>query len=316
MYSAGIDIGGTLTKLALVRTDGEVLGCETVPTRTATGPHVMLATMRASLEHLARAAKLAWPPPGGCGIGIPGVIDWNSGGVIFSGPLDWHHIPFGEMASTALGCTTVVDTDVNAGALSDLYFGCAPDASDLLYISWGTGIGAGFACGRKLYHSRGNAMCNFGHMPADPSSDRLCYCGCRGCLEVEAGGKAMVEQAGIRLAAGERSRLSTAAAALTPEAIAQAAALGDRLARSILERSAILMARVLAGLLAFLNPDTVVFGGGVSQCLPQVRPIFDQELGRRAPSFSLPLTRILRSSFGPQAGVVGAAMLPRNRMDP
>jgi glucokinase len=316
MYSAGIDIGGTLTKTALVSADGRVLHSGSVATDASGGPRAMLAPLRASLESMARAANLAWPPPGGCGIGVPGVVDWRTGQVIFSGPLDWREVPFGEIAREELGCPAAVDTDVNAGALADLYFGCARDACDLLYIAWGTGIGAGFACGRRLYHSRGNAMCNFGHMPADPSSARLCYCGCRGCLEVEAGGKAIVEQASARMAAGEPSLLSDCpAAALTPESIARAAAAGDPLARSLLERSAVLMARVLAGLLAFLNPDTVVFGGGVSQCLPLVQPAFDRELCARAPSFSLPLTRILRSSFGPQAGVAGAAMLPRNRMD-
>lgn len=316
MYSAGIDIGGTLTKTALVGAGGEILASGAVPTDGAAGPQAMLAGVRASLEEMARAAGVPWPPPGGCGIGAPGVIDWRAGRIVFSGPLGWRDVPFGEMAAAALGCPAAVDTDVNAGALADLYFGCARDAADLLYITWGTGIGGGFACGRRLYHSRGNAMCNLGHMPADPASERLCYCGCRGCLEVEAGGKAMVEQAAARLAAGERSSLSARGEPLTPEAIAHAAEAGDPLARALLERSAALMARVLGGLLAFLNPDTVVFGGGVSQCLPLVRTVFDDELRRRTPDFSLPLTRVLRSSFGPQAGVVGASMLPRNRTEP
>ena len=74
------------------------------------------------------------------------------------------------------------------------------------------------------------------------------------------------------------------------------------------------MARTLAGVLSFLNPDTVVFGGGVSRCLPLIQESFDRELRLRAPSFSLPLTRILQSTFGENAGTVGAAMLPADRM--
>ena len=313
MYSIGIDIGGSFIKTALAGAEGQVLASATVPTRAEEGPAAMLAALRQNLEAMARAAGLPYPAPGGCGVGLPGVIDYHTGRVIFSGPLGWREVEFGGLAREALGSEVAVDTDVNAGALADLYFGAARDASDMLYISWGTGIGAGFACGRRLYHSRGNAMCNFGHMPADPASPRLCYCGCHGCLEVEAGGKAMVEQAAERLAAGIRSALP--AGDLTPERIAQAAAAGDALAGELLTRSAVLLARVLAGLLAFLNPDTVVFGGGVSRCYPQIEPVFSEELRRRTPGFSLPWTRVVPSRFGAQAGVVGAAMLPRNRAE-
>lgn len=167
--------------------------------------------------------------------------------------------------------------------------------------------------GRSLYHSRGAAMGNFGHMPADCSSDPRWYCGSLGCLEIEAGGQAMVDQVRQRLACGETSILGEFPETTTPERIAAAAAVGDRLARGLLERSAVLMARVPAGVLAFLNPDTVVFGGGVSRCSPLIRKTFEEELQRRTPSFSLSLTRLALSRFGENASVVGASSLPASR---
>jgi glucokinase len=245
---------------------------------------------------------------------VPGTVDYRSGRLGESGPLGWRNVDLGAVASAALGCEVFVDIDVNAGALADLYFGGAREASEVLYISWGTGIGAALVVARKLYHSRGGAMGNFGHMPADPSSSRLCYCDCRGCLEIEAGGKAMVERAQERLAAGEASLLRQRQDRITPERIAWAAQEGDPLAEEILNRSAVLMARALAGVLSFLNPDTVVFGGGVSRCFPVIRRVFEQELSRRTPSFSLPLTRVALSSFRENAGVIGAATLPRERI--
>lgn len=283
-----------------------------MPTEVEAGPSGILTALRRTVEGMACSAGLPYPAPGGCGIGLPGVVDYRSGRVMFSGPLGWREpVEFGAMAQQLLDSEVAVDTDVNAGALADLYFGAARESSDMLYISWGTGIGGGFACGRRLYHSRGNAMCNLGHMPADPESRRICYCGASGCLEVEAGGRAMVQQAAERLEAGAPSSLRPDD--LTPERIAQAAASGDKLAGELLTRSAVLIARVLAGLLAFLNPDTVVFGGGVSRCFSQIEPVFNDELKRRTPVFSLPWTRVVQSQFGAQAGVLGAAMLPRNR---
>ncbi len=312
MYSIGVDLGGTFTKLALVSPDGQILGSRRIPARPGLAVEETFREIRRRTEEMALECGEGFPPQGGCGIGVPAVVDHRTGHLVFSGSLGWQDQPVGSIAAEILGCDTAVDTDVNAGALADLYFGCAQDSSDMLYVSWGTGIGAGLVIDRRLYHSLGGAMCNLGHMPADPSSDRLCYCGTRGCLEIEAGGKAMVEQIAARLQQGEVSILSTVAE-LTPQSVALAAEAGDPLAREVLERAAALMARVLAGVMALLNPDTIVFGGGVSQCLPLVQHAFDEELRMRAPAFSLPLTQIKPSQFGDNAGMLGAAMLPATR---
>lgn len=309
-YSLGIDLGGTFTKAALVTEDGRVLLFEKLATAAHRSPEAVFAELRAHLESIAPS----WPPPGACGIGVPGTVEYRSGHLGLSGPLGWRDTDLADVASAALGCEAFVDIDVNAGALADLYFGCARESSEMLYISWGTGIGAGFVVGRRLYHSRGGAMGNFGHMPADPSSSRLCYCGAHGCLEIEAGGKAMTDQMLKRLAAGEPSILQ--GGEITPERLAWAAGRGDVPASEILNRSAALMARALAGVLAFLNPDTVVFAGGVSQCFSTILEVFHGELRRHTPTFSLPKTRILQTSFGETAGAVGAAMLPADRRSP
>lgn len=308
-YSAGIDIGGTLVKLALVSAEGDILAEQRMPTPVETTPQDLLFQSRRKLEALSEECGLVYPPVGGCGIGIPGIVHHQSGDLKFSGPLGWNDIPFGTLARDILGCPVVIDTDVNAGALADLYFGAAKDASDMLYISWGTGIGAALAVNRKLYHSRGGAMCNLGHMPAKLSSKRLCYCGTTGCLEIEAGGKAIVEKTTeLMRKSGHCIELQEK---LTPEKIVIAAAQGDTAAQTVLEEAATLLARVLAAVLALLNPDTVVFGGGVSKALPAIRSSFDEELHRRAPQFSLPLTQIMYSTFGDSAGVVGAAALTK-----
>lgn len=312
MYSIGVDLGGTYTKLALVSPDGCLLASRRIAAHAGWSVEDAFREIRQEVEGMARERGVPFPAPGGCGIGVPGVVDHRTGRLVLSGALGWRDEELGAIAARALACDTAVDTDVNAGALADLYFGCARESSDMLYVSWGTGIGAGLAIGRRLYHSRGGAMCNLGHMPADPDSSRLCYCGTRGCLEIEAGGRAITEQVKERLARGEPSSLS-GAGELSPQSIAEAAKDGDALAREVLERAAMLMARVIAGVLALLNPDTVVFGGGVSQCLPLVRHAFDAELQRRAPSFSLPLTCIQASQFGENAGMLGAAMLPTAR---
>jgi glucokinase len=309
MHGAGIDIGGTFTKVALVAADGSIIKSGKVDTVAKAGAEGTFAALRPVLEEMSAAAGLPYPPPAGCGVGLPGTVDYRTGWLTDSGPLRWVGVPLREVAEKALGCRAVVDTDANAGALADLYWGCAREAWDMIYVTWGTGIGAGLIFDRQPYHAHGGAVCNLGHAPADLSSPRLCYCGCAGCLEIEAGGRALVQQARERLERGEESIIQADGEEITPERIARAAELGDKVAREILDRAGMLMARVLAGVMPVLTPDTIVFGGGVSACFPLARASFDREFEIRVPEWLRRSTRIAPSSFGGNAGVLGAATL-------
>ena len=147
-------------------------------------------------------------------------------------------------------------------------------------------------------------MGEFGHTPVEWDHPRLCYCGCHGCLEAEATGRAMEQQMSQRLAKP-----------IAVREMARQAAAGDTACRKLLERSARLMARALAGALALLNPDCVVLGGGVSHCLPLVRAAFDEELEMHTPLFARQGLTVALSDFPDSAGVLGAAMLPRHERE-
>jgi glucokinase len=239
---------------------------------------------------------------------MPGAVDFETGTVKLSKAFGWKELPLKAIAEEVLGCAVAVDTDVNAGLLADLHFGAAKTASEMLYVSWGTGIGAGLTVGRKIYHSRNGAMGNPGHTVAVPGSQRRCFCGLRGCLEVEIGARALVEKAQEQMNRGRSSSLARESV-LSAEKISDAARAGDAVALEVLSEAVTLLARALAPLLAMLNPDTVIFAGGVSNCLPVVRDVFDEELKRSAPGFAFTGLTICASAFGEAAGVLGAAKL-------
>jgi len=307
-FSAGIDLGGTFTKLALIDTDGNLLDREKTPSLIGSSPRDLLGQVRPALEAMCARTHLPYPPTEGCGVGVPGVVDYESGTVRLSGAFGWTGLPLRDIAEAVLDCPVAVDTDVNAGLLADLYFGQATTASEMIYVSWGTGVGAGLTVARNVYHSRNGAMGNFGHTLAVPNSIRRCYCGISGCLEIEIGARSLVQKAQIQMLRGKDTLMSNENE-ITPERIAEAARAGDSLAHEILREAVTLLAHTLAASLAMLNPDTVIFAGGVSACLPIVRHVFDLELARSVPAFTLANTTIRYSAFGESAGVVGAAKL-------
>jgi glucokinase len=303
-YSAGIDLGGTASKLGLVSAGGQILAERRLPASAGEPLPALFGRLRRELEDMVLAQGLAYPPSGGAGVGVAAIVDHRRGWLKLAGTLNLENCDLRGAAETALGCPVVVDCDSNAGALADLYWGRAREARNLLYITWGTGIGAGLALNRRLYRSVGCSMGEFGHIPVEWDHPRLCYCGCRGCLEAEATGRAMEQQMSERL--GQP---------VTVREMAAMAAAGDRQCRDALERSARLLARALAGALALLNPDCVVLGGGVSQCLRLVRPAFDEELELHSPRFAREGLTIALSDFGDSAGILGAAMLPRHQAE-
>jgi predicted NBD/HSP70 family sugar kinase len=174
----------------------------------------------------------------------------------------------------------------------------------VLYITWGTGIGGSFIVKRRLYHSVNSVMGEFGHTPVEWATPRPCYCGCPGCLETEASGRAletrMAEQTGQALAVRE---------------MLQRATQGDADCRATLERAARLLARAVSGCLPLLNPDAVIIGGGVSHVLTLVRPAFDEELEARTPWFTRQGLIVALSAFPDDAGLLGASLLPRHQME-
>jgi glucokinase len=303
-YSAGIDLGGTSTKAGLVSADGRILVEERQPAIPGEPPLHLFKRLRQDLERMALAANLSYPPPGGAGVGVTGIVDHRTGWLKFSGSLNLENCDLRGAAEAALECRVAVDCDSNAGALADFYWGQAREAANLLYITWGTGIGGGLIVNRRLYHSAGEAMGEFGHTPVEWENPRLCYCGCRGCLESEASGRAMEQQMSERLGRP-----------VTVREMAREAEAEGAQCREVLERSARLVARALAGTLALLNPDCVVLGGGVSHCLPLVRAAFDKELEMHTPWFARQGLKVALSDFPGSAGLLGAAMLPRHQSE-
>lgn len=301
VYSAGIDFGGTSTKLALVARDGRVCASRRLAGPPGGDLDRVFACVREALGAMAGEAGLPFPPPGGAGVGVAGIVDVASGRVETTGALAMGACDLRGPAERALGCHVAVESDSNAGALADLYFGAAQGADDVIYLSWGTGIGAGLVMGRRLLRSHGKAIGEIGHTRVALEGGRACYCGCRGCLEAEAGGRTIAAR-GAEALGREATVLDVARAAG-----ADPACLG------ILEQAAACVARGLSPAIVLLNPQAVVLGGGVSRVLeqPAVRRAFDGELERSVPRFAWQALTVSLSAFGDMAGAVGAALLPR-----
>ncbi len=251
----GIDIGGTTTKLGLVR-DGAVIARERIPTVGHADDHAFADALAGAAIGMQRAEAL--PPLSGVGIGAPNANQLT--GIIEMAPnLPWKHdVPFARMMQDRLGVPAVLGNDANAAALGEWRYGAGQGYDDLLVVTIGTGVGSGFIVnGQLVLGSAGNAG-ELGHMTIVVGG-RQCTCGRKGCLE------AYVSIRGMRQTYAE---LATDLGVLQEEGvrcIADAADRGDTAALRTFEETVGWLAVGLSNAVAVTGPRRVVLFGGITR---------------------------------------------------
>jgi len=234
------------------------------------------------------------PPARAVGVGVAGLVDHAAGRV------RWMlHRPgtaaIAEVVGAGAGLPVVVDNDANTVSLAEATAGAGVGYRVVLAVTVGTGIGGGLAVDGSIERGRGH-LGEIGHMSMDPHGER-CACGAIGCWEVTASGRALDRgAAGLGLADGA--------------ALMAAAAGGEVAAGRLVGEVAAAFGRGLANLVAILDPDVIVVGGGVVAAgevfLSPARRALAAALSggsHRRP------TPVVAARFGPAAGIVGAALM-------
>jgi len=310
----GVDIGGTKVAAAVVDAAGRVLRHEQRRTPAAR-PDSIRDVVVDLVGELTRSHPVA-----AVGVGAAGWIDADRSVVRYAPNLAWRDEPLRDLLAAALGLPVVVENDANAAAWAEFRFGAARQAAhSMVLLTVGTGIGSGIVVGGELVRGGHGMAGEIGHTRAVP--DGLpCGCGRRGCLEQYASGTALVRLAREAVAQQpEPSGVLMELAGGDPERIdgpmvTRAARAGDKVARSAFDEVGRWLGAGLADVVAVLDPEVLVLGGGVVAAgellLAPVREAYRRSLERRG---QFPVAPVTAASLGPLAGVIGAADLVRRR---
>jgi glucokinase len=296
--AVGIDIGGTKIAAGVVDPDGEVLTRRVAPTPVADRQSLVDAIIGLGRDLAAEHAVDA------VGVGVAGLVDRERETVRFAAHLPFRDEPLRGVLATALGLPVVIDNDANAGGWAETRFGAARGIQDAVFVAIGTGIGGAIITDGRLRRGWQGASGEIGHLIIERDG-RSCPCGSRGCWEQYGSGRALLRaarDAGLDVPHGA--------------AVTEAATAGDERARRVLGEIGGWVGVGIAGLVAVLDPEVVVIGGGVSAAgdflLEPTRESFRTYLtaqGRR------PEPPILLTALGPDAGLIGAADLARVSLD-
>lgn len=210
----------------------------------------------------------------------------------------------------------VVHNDLKAIAWGEHRFGAGVGSHTSLTVFVGTGVGAAVIAEGILWTGARGFGGELGHIQVGPADGPPCGCGRRGCLESYVGGSALARRAGALRAQGRFTHVppEDALPEITAADLEQAAQQGDGEARTLLEQGGDLLGRVLGGFVTFLNPDVVLFGGGVwtSSDIVQDSTRLGIELASHPDHRKS--VRFVESALGAQAGILGAADLARHRV--
>ena len=309
----GLDVGGTTMKAAVVTGDGRAAPDVSLDTHPERGQVAGLETMAEAIRQAIAAAGLTLADIAAIGVATPGLMDIKLG-LIFDPPnlKPWRNVEVPRAISAKFGGKPVAfQNDANAAALGEFWVGAGREFSSMVLFTLGTGIGGGIILDGKVLegaHSHGGEI---GHLRIDlPDRGRLCGCGRRGCLEAYASATAVVARTREALdASAQPSELRHAddGQPLTAEAIFDAAAAGDGVAQQVVADTAFYLGLGAAALMATVDPQAVVFAGGMVAAgqpfLAQIRA----NVRQYALSYPAEKVQIRYATLGSHAGFIGAA---------
>ena len=273
-YVLGVDLGGTKSAALIATPAGEIVCRLSAPTPAQSGPAVIVPF----LLDLARRALAQSPGPvAGAGVSAGAPASAQTGRVFTAPNLPgWGDdgVPLARLLSEGLdGLPVALDNDANATALAEHRFGAGRGASDLAFLTIGTGIGAGLIVHGRLCRGATETAGEIGHVAVetDPARARPCACGLRGCLEAYASGPSLVRIAIENGWAGEPSGPAVVAAARMNEAACSAAVAlaGEMLGRGI------------ATLCMVTNPERVVLGTLAVHAADLLLPVIERTVRER-----------------------------------
>jgi hypothetical protein len=133
----------------------------------------LLDRLLVHLRHAVRVGKRHSARWLGLAIGVPGLVDYHTGTLLFAPNLKWENVPLREMLQNTFNVSIFVENEANLAALGEYFFGAARSCDDVLFISVGVGLGGGVVRNGRLFRGTTGFASEFGHMTTQPDGE-LC----------------------------------------------------------------------------------------------------------------------------------------------
>jgi glucokinase len=300
----GVDLGGTNLRTALLDDGGEILERHKEATDAFEGYRKVIEKLLLNINRMRRNADLQGTKVVAVGVGAPGVIHAHRGVVVKSPNFpDWDNLPVKQLLEDALGVPVFLENDANAAALGEQWRGAGKGIKSMIFLTLGTGVGGGIVHEGRIWQGADGMAGEVGHMTIFPDG-RQCGCGNTGCLEMYASSRGIVMS---YLEALKWEQKGQDRQDITSAEVYRAAREGEPLAMLVMQQMGRFLGIGIANLINIFNPEMVVIGGGVKDAWELFMEGTREEIKKRAFAYPAERTRIVPSTLGDDAGIVGAA---------
>jgi glucokinase len=311
-YFLGIDLGGTNIKSGVVDDDGRPVSFVGIETHAERGPSVGLDNLAEAGHQAVARSGLSWSEIAAVGLGSPGTMD-IPGGMLLEPPNlpGWINVPIRQRLAEKFQKPTVLQNDGNAAAYGEYWVGAGRNTQSLVMFTLGTGIGCGIIDHGRIIEGRHSHGAECGHIIIQADNARQCSCGAYGHLEAYASATSLVKRT-VEALDRDRDEVSSlrpllAQGRLTAKSIHQAAEAGDRLAVRLMRDTARYLAVGAVSVMHTIDPDLVLFGGGMIAAGPGFLDNIRADIRRMAFPVPAAKTRVAYAELGGDAGFIGAA---------
>ncbi len=306
-YTIGVDIGGTNIRLSLMSRDYDVLYKLKEP--RGSDPLFTVHKLLGSLFQECPDDILA------VGIAVAGIIDRENGIVLNSPNIQsLNGINLVSEVASRYKTPAIIENDANAAAYGEKISGAGRDYKNFVMLTLGTGIGAGIIIENELLP----VAAEIGHITINQNGNK-CGCGNTGCLEAHASGSAIIEYAISKIKDGTETILKKLYNGnyfkITAEDIYKSALDGDSLSRDTLKEAGRNLGLGLAAAINIFSPEAIILMGGLTGSWNIYVEHAINEASRRSLRELFEKTKIISSTLGDNAGIIGSAALANKRFN-
>lgn len=291
MYTAGIDIGGTNTRIALIDEAYEIIQRIQFPT-DVNNPHATLQKIQETVQSFSVAIT-------GVGLSCPGPLDLKQGIILDTPNLKggWHGLAVSKELSARLKVPVFLENDANLACLAEAVLGQGKDYSYVQFLTISTGLGSGLVIDKKIYqgaHGFAHEIANIPLWRNGPSHGSIYPGG----VEAICSGTAITtraKKAGLDVEhAGDVYSLACSQ---------------NQTAIDIMEDAKEYLANTIAIIYAFVDPEIVILGGSVAIKIPGFVEDVEQRVKTKVYPNIQPLVKVVKTNLSEDNGLLGAACL-------
>ncbi len=313
MISIGVDIGGTSIKGASINGQGKIIARFSLPIIDKEAGDEAIERLGKKILSFISENNIKSNEIIGIGVGCPGAINSEKGVVDYSNNLKWVDVHLQETLEKMTNIKVKVTNDANAAALGEAKFGAGKEASSVILLTLGTGVGGGIIINGQVYEGNEGKGAELGHTVIEIDG-RTCTCGRQGCLEAYASATALISDTKEALRKHPDSLMwklvnndITKVNGLTPF---DAKLKGDKAASEVINRYIKYLGEGILNFCNIFRPEAIVLSGGIAQQGKNLLdPLIDYCEKRDYGFKGTPKVKITTAQLGYDSGIFGAASL-------